>query len=230
MADGNIEQNKAAAELAPEGAEAVGNAAMEKALNDVRSDNTTGSALSKAGVDSSGKLGIPELDVSMHEAAHAGIEAMKGSVKGGAAGAANDLGQAAIDTALGAGKSKGGAEASTETPPGGKPGEQINEKDNRDQEASDMPRPRSEALDELKKWIDDQGSNLNQKDLADKLLDFAKNTDFQWKALDEMGEDDGDDRSQLYSRFTDLLLNKLTDQGERERIKDQIPWSLAPGE
>lgn len=244
MADGKPEINADKTELAADSPEAVQKSAMEHALNDVQSDSTVSGA--KSGDSSAaGKLGLPSIDIGMHESIHAGVEAGAQGVKGGAAALAHEIGQAAMEGAKGGatiahheaghaaveaavGAAKGGAAVGEKAT---KSGEQTN-KDSNPQDGSENPPDRNEVLNDLEKWINDQGSNLNQKELADKLVEFAKDSEFQWNAMREMGADDtvDSDTFQTYSRFTDLLMNKLTDQGERDRIKDQIPWVLRPGE
>ena len=230
----NLETNQEP-EKVESGAAAVGESAMDKAREEVQSDSTTSNTAKSSDSKPGSNLGLPFVDFAMHEAAHAGgkagAEAVASGVKGaaesaGAKAGAEAAGQAAVEGAsMGA---KGGAALGEKTGV-----EADKEKNASPEDQVDLPPSRSEVMDDLKKWVDAQGANLNQKELADKLLEFAKTSDMQWNSMLEMDDDRGavdKDTYETYSKFTDLLMDKLTDQGEMNRIKDQIPWTLRPGE
>ncbi len=237
MADGNLESNAAPKEFAAEGAEAVGKSAMEHALNDVRSESTVSGA--KSGTDTKPPGGLPTIDIAMHEKAHAELDPSTGA-KTDSTTAAHEAAHGAIEGAGkgGAGAAKAG-EAAAAAGAGigeaaGKLGEKTNESEKTKQEEieNDIPENRLDVLNDLEKWINDQGANLNQKELADKFVEFAKTSEHQWNAMRDAGygEIADPDQTATYSKFTNLLFDKLTDQGERDRIKHQIPWVLRPGE
>lgn len=87
--------------------------------------------------------------------------------------------------------------------------------------------PRSEAIAEIEKWTNDQNGKFNHRQLADKLVDFANKSESQWKRNPDATAT-GQDIFQTYTKFTNLFL-KLN-QREMNRIKDQVPWTLRPGE
>lgn len=237
MADGNLETNAAPKEFADESAEAVGKSAMEHALNDVLSDSTVSGA--KSGTDTKAPGGLPSIDIAMHEKTHAEVDPSAGaktdsttSAHEAAHGVVEGAGKLAEGAAK-AGEAAAAAGAAGIGAAGGKLAERINsEKTNQQDVENDIPEARGEVLDQLEKWVNDQGANLNQRELADKLLEFAQTSEHQWNAMREAGYEDNADSDQMntYSKFTNLLFDKLTDQGERDRIKDQIPWVLRPGE
>lgn len=95
----------------------------------------------------------------------------------------------------------------------------------------------SEKLMEIEQWFNDTKNcgKVDQGELADKLIDFAKNTGELWKKMEESLNDGTDtflkmsqDQFMTYSRFGDLLFS--LDDKHREAVREHLPGALVPGE
>lgn len=104
-----------------------------------------------------------------------------------------------------------------------------------------QPRPEyrnglaSEKLLGIEKWAQDEKlcslSGINQDQLADKLVKFAKETESMWKNMENRPKDLGrmsKDEWMTYPRFQKLL--DTLDDSHQEKIRNDIPWHLRPGE
>ena len=203
------------------------------------------SAASGAGAAAEATTNVGKAAADLGNAAgKAGAEA--GSAAGKAGADQNSLGIKLIDTGvssdiskfnlpntwLQAGKEPAAAAsdndpaASSNSDSSGKEGQGAKPGDN----AAD-DRSRTEVLDDLKKWAEDQKENLNKEELADKLLDFAKTSDDKWNEWNDAGKGLRVDADKMfaYKQFNEMMFNML-DTEQLERIGRQIPFSLRAGE